>query len=335
MNKPTKGRRNFLIQTLGNGTAIAAGSTILGAAWANVNAYPTKPIRLIVPFSAGSATDIMTRILVQHIAGTLKQEFVVDNRVGAAGAVGADMARRATPDGYTLVMDAASSHSTLAALRPKSLPYNILTDFTSIGRACTSANMIAVNNDLPVKNLKELIAYSRQLPKGLSYAAGGSGASNHLAGQILNLHGANLVHVPYTNLGQAVIDTISGTVPMLIYTVSLLPFIRQGRIRGIATLSDKRATQAPELPTAVEQGVPVIANSWFGLFGPAKLPLPIRDVLYEALRDAMTDTDVRRKLLDAGLAPALLNPAETDAFVVRDIAMWKDVVERAKIPLLD
>jgi len=327
-------RRHYL--KLGAAMALAGGLPVARArqAAANFDDYPNRPIRLIVPFGAGSATDIMTRLLEPHMSRELGQPLVVDNKPGGTGVIGADFARRAAPDGYTLVMDAASSHSTMAAMRPTTLPYDIVRDFTSIGRVCTSANVIAVHPSVPARTLPELIAYSNTLPQGLFFASGSRGASNHLAGELLKTKGAKLTHVPYVNLGQAITDTSGGTVPMLIYTVALLPFIRQGKLRGIAVTSEQRLRQAPEIPTAIEQGVDgMVAMSWFGLFGPAGLPEPIRDKVFAALRGAVDDPDINQKLVDAGLEPGLLDPAATDRFVASEIALWKDVVKRAGVPV--
>lgn len=330
-------RRGYLKFGIGAAATLAAAASGLRPASAqdgSADNYPSKPIRLIVPFGAGSATDLMVRVLEPHLSKYLGQPLVVDYKPGATGVIGADLARRAAPDGYTLVMDAASSHSTMAAMRPKTLPYNILTDFTSIGRACTSANVIAVHPSLPVKNLQELVAYSNTLPKGPSFASGSNGASNHLAGELLKTKGAKLVHVPYINMNQAITDTIGASVPMLIYTVALLPHIRSGKLRGIAVTSEQRVRQAPDIPTAVEQGVPgMVAMSWFGLFGPAGLPVPIRDKLFAALRAAMSNPDVNQKLITAGLEPALLNPADTDKFVAEQIELWKGVVKTAGVKI--
>lgn len=321
------GRRQLVFGGLAGGLTL---STLTSAQ----TDYPTRPIRVIVPFAAGSATDIMMRILEQHMSRSLGQQLVLENRPGASGVIGADLARRAAPDGYTLVMDAASSHSIVAATRPKTLPYNLLTDFTAIGRACTSANLIAVNPSVPAKNLPDLIAYSNTIPAGLSFASGGPGSSNGLAGEMLRLKGARIVSVPYNDTNRAVTDVIAGHIPILIYTVALLPHIRSGRLRGLAVTSEQRVRQAPDIPTAIEQGVPgMVANSWFGLFGPAGLPIHMRDKLHNALAAAVYDPDINNKLVEAGLEPAILKPAETDAYVASQISLWKDVISRGGVKL--
>ncbi|NYT22672.1 tripartite tricarboxylate transporter substrate binding protein [Alcaligenaceae bacterium] len=331
MQNPVTGRRRFLVNSGYAALALAAYAGSPGISRAQ-DAYPSRLIRLIVPFAAGSATDVMTRHLQQHMSTTLGQQVVIDNRAGANGVVGAQAVMHAAPDGYTLCMGSTSSHSIVAAMRPNSMPYDIVKDFTPIGLAAKSANLIAVHPSVPVHNLQELIEYSNSLPKGLDFASSPVGSSNNLAGQMLNLKGAKLVNVPYNNISQGITDVLAGHVPVLIYTVALLPHIRENRLRGIATTSEERLVQAPDLPTAIEQGVPgMVANAWFGMFGPAQLPQPIVDKLSAALRDAINDPTVNSLLIEAGLAPSYLSPREMADFVASDIAMWKDVVTRAGV----
>lgn len=294
--------------------------------------YPTKPIRVIVPFAAGSATDIMMRQLGPRMTEALGQQLVVDNRPGAVGVIGSEAVMRAPPDGYTLAMTAVSAMSIAPAVR-SNMPYEVLRDFTPIGRACTSTNFVVVHPSVPARSLKDLIAFSNKVPGGVSFSSGGTGGSNHLAGEMLRIRtGANLVHVAYSSASQALIDTVGGQVPMMIYTVAVLPYVRQGRLRALAVTSEQRSKQAPEVPTVIEQGVPgLVANSWFGLFGPARLPDAIRDRLNAVLRDALLAADVSSKLIEAGLEPAPLSPAEFRAFIERDTAMWKDVVKKSGI----
>ncbi|MBN9427863.1 MAG: tripartite tricarboxylate transporter substrate binding protein [Burkholderiales bacterium] len=310
--------------------AMLAQSAGVGAAWAQSD-YPNRTIRMIVPFGAGSATDILTRHIEPSMSHTLGQKIVIDNRAGANGITGAQLVKPAAADGYTLCMGSTSSHSIVAAMRPNSMPYDIQADFSAIGLAAKSANLIAVHPSVPAKNLRELIEYSKTQPQGLSFASSPVGSSNNLAGEMLRLQGAKLVSVPYNNISQGVTDVLAGHVPILIYTVALLPYVREGRLRGIATLSERRLTQAPDLPTATEQGIPMVATAWFGMFGPAKLPAGVRDKLSSALRHAIDDQGVKQKLIEAGLEPEYLAPAQFETFIARDIALWKDVVQRAGV----
>jgi len=246
--------------------------------------------------------------------------------------LGAQVVKSASPDGYTFCMGSTSSHSIVAAMRPNSMPYDIEKDFSPIGLAAMSANIIAIHPSVPVKNIQELIAYSNTLPSGLSYASSPAGSSNSLAGDMLRTKGAKLVNIPYNNISQGITDVLAGHVPVLIYTVALLPYIRDGRLRGIATLSEKRLTQAPDLPTAIEQGVPgMLASAWFGLFGPAQLPANISQKVSAALEQAIADKAIYNRLIDAGLEPQYLGPKPMATFVAQDIARWKDVVLKAGV----
>ena len=190
-----------------------------------------------------------------------------------------------------------------------------------------------VNAGLPVNSLQELIAYSKTQPKGVSFGTGGTGSSNHMAGEALRVNGANIVHVPYNNVAQAITDVLAGHIPMLIYTVAVVPHVRSGKLKALAVTSEKRHAQAPDVPTVVEQGVPGgVAQGWSGLFGPAGLPVPMRDKLFVALKEAMADPDIIKAYVAGGQEEGLMGPEEFRAFLEKDVAKWKDVVTRAKLP---
>ncbi|NCY23794.1 MAG: tripartite tricarboxylate transporter substrate binding protein [Alphaproteobacteria bacterium] len=313
--------------------ALAAGALLapLSAA-AQSPPFPSRPIRVVVPFAAGSATDIMTRHLAIHMQEALGQPIVVENRAGGAGVTGSEPVVRAPADGHTLLMSAVSAHAIAPALR-QTMPFDAVNDFTQIGRACTSTNFIVVNPAVPATNLAELVEHSKRVPGSVSYASGGVGGSNHLAGELLRLRtGANLVHIPYANQAQAVNDVVAGHVPMLIYTVAILPHVQAGRLRALAVTAEERQPQAPELPTAIEQGVPdVVANSWFAFFGPPRLPEPIRDRLWEVLRRALADPAIHQKLVETGLTPAPLGPEALRRFQIEEIAKWTEVGRAAGV----
>jgi tripartite-type tricarboxylate transporter receptor subunit TctC len=276
----------------------------------------------------------MTRLLAPHMSRALGQPLIIENRPGAAGVLGSEAVQRAIPDGHTLLMAAVSSHAIAPALR-REMPYDVLKDFIPIGLSARSTNFIVVHPSVPAQTLQELVAYSKRVSGGVGYASGGIGGSNHLAGELLRLRtGGSFVHVPYSNQGQAVNDVVAGHVPMLIYTVAVLPHVREGRLRALAVTSEQRQPQAPEVPTAVEQGAAdVVANSWFGLFGPAGLPQGVRDRLFECLRNALLDTEIRPKLIDMGLEPSPMPPAEFGRFIVVEIAKWTEVGRAAGISL--
>lgn len=332
-------RRDLLLRGLATGAALASGAWLPGKAALAQSAagsgggYPTRPIRIVVPFAPGSSTDITMRRLEPQMTRSLGQQLVVDNRPGAVGVLGSEQVKRAAPDGYTLLMTGVSSHSIAAALRPKSLPYDAVRDFTPIGRLFMTTNFIAVHPSVPARNLQELVAYSKTVQGGVSFGSGGTGGSNHLAGEALRLAGANIVHVPYNSAAQAVNDTIGGQIPMLIYTAAVIPHVRSGRLRALAVTSERRHPHAPEVATVVEQGMPgVVAQGWTGFFGPAGLSDAIRSRLWTAVRDALTDTDTRQKFADAGLEEAMLPPDEFRAFIERDVVKWRDIVRRSGLP---
>ncbi len=294
--------------------------------------WPDRPIRLIVPYGAGTSTDIMTRIVTPHMAETLGQPIVVENRVGASGAVGSEIIAKAPPDGYSLLMGAVASHSVIVSLIPR-LPYDPLRDFTHISQVTNAPNLLVVNPQVPAQTLGAFIEWSQQRG-GVHYASAGNGTSSHLAGELLKMRtGARIEHVPYRSGAQAVTDVIAGQVPMLVYQVTaVLPFVREGRLRALATTSNRRLEWTPEVPTVEEQGVPDFdVAAWHGLFGPAGLPPRITEAVYGALRRALDDPGLRQRLLDQGLVPVGMPPAEFRRFLEADIAKWREVVRAANI----
>ena len=290
--------------------------------------WPTRPVRLIVPFGAGTSTDLVARLLTPRMSELLGQPLVVENRAGAGGVVGSDVVAKAPPDGYTLCLGSIASHSVNVSLMP-SMPYDVMRDFTPVTLVTEAPNLLVVSPAVPAKTLPEFIAWAKQQRGGVSYASAGNGTSSHLAGELLKMKtGAPLVHVPYRSGSQAVTDVISGTVPMTIYQVAaVLPFVRDGKLRALATTSAKRLESVPEVPTAIEQGVADFdVSAWHGLFAPAKLPEPIRDRIYDALRQALFAPEMKGQLQDQGLLPVAMPPAEFRPWLEADIAKWREVV---------
>jgi len=296
--------------------------------------YPSRPIRIIVPYGAGSTTDMAMRMIAPRMSQSLGQPLVIDNKSGATGAIGSDAVAKSPPDGYTLVMGTVASHATLVPLMP-TLPYNVLRDFTPIGRAATPPGLVVVHPSVPVRTLAEFVAYSKTEPNGVDYASSGVGGSGHLATELLRLKtGAKIVHVPYRDVGRGISDLLAGRVKMMIYYAPLLPHIRSGDLRGLAVLSERRVAFAPDLPTAIEHGVPgLIASGWTGLFGPAGLPDTIRDRIYAAMKDALLDPSIQPLLADQGQEAAPLASLEFRRFVEAEIDKWAEVVKVADIRL--
>ncbi|UFN48261.1 tripartite tricarboxylate transporter substrate binding protein [Roseomonas sp. OT10] len=307
------------------------GTAALGAAALRPAAaqapWPSRPIRLVVPFGAGTSTDIMSRLVTPHMAQTLGQPIVVENRPGAGGVVGSEVVAKSPPDGHTLVMGSIASHSVNASLMPN-LPYDILRDFTPISLVTTAPNLLVVGPQVPARTLPEFIAWAKT-QTSVTFASAGNGTSSHLAGELLKLRtGAPLEHVPYRAAAQALTDVVAGHVPMTIYQVTaLLPFVREGRLRALAATSAQRLPWTPDVPTAMEQGIADFdVSAWHGLFGPARLPDAIRDRAHAALKGALEAPELRPQLLEQGLEPVGMPPDAFRDFLKGDIAKWAEVV---------
>ncbi len=320
---PTHLKRRALL----GGALLAAPLLAPRAARAQEN-WPTRPIRMVVPFGAGTSTDIMTRLVSTRMSQILGQPLVVENRAGAGGVVGSDGVAKAAPDGYTLCMGSIASHSVNVSLMPN-MPYDVLRDFTPISLVTNAPNLLVISPRIPARTLPEFIAWAKQQGQGVSYASAGNGTSSHLAGELLKLRtGAPFEHVPYRSGSQAVTDVVAGNVPMIIYQVTaVLPFVREGTLRALAATSAQRLQLTPEIPTAMEQGIADFdVSAWHGLFAPARLPEPLRDRIYAALREALFAPELKQQLLDQGLEPVAMPPAEFRPWLERDIAKWREVV---------
>jgi tripartite-type tricarboxylate transporter receptor subunit TctC len=310
----------------------AGGAAALARPALGQGAWPNRPIRMIVPFAAGTSTDIMTRLVTPRMSEELGQPIVVENRPGAGGIVGSDAVAKSAPDGYNLCMGSIASHSVNQTLI-RTIPYDVLRDFTPVSLVTNAPNLLVVGNQVPAKTLPEFIAWAKT-QRSVAYASAGNGTSSHLAGELLKLKtGAPLEHVPYRSAPQALTDVISGQVPMTIYQVTaVLPFVRDGKMRALAATSAKRLEWTPEVPTAIEQGIADFdVSAWHGLFAPANLPGPVLDKIYGALSKALNDQALRPKLVDQGLEPVGMSPSEFRTYLAADIAKWREVIRAADI----
>lgn len=292
-------------------------------------AFPSQPIRMVVPYAAGNATDILSRLLAPAMAQALGQPVVVENRSGATGIVGSDFVAKSVPDGHTLVMGSIASHAIVPSL-VRTAPYDVLRDFTPIMLAASLPNVLVVHPSVPARNLAEFVAYTKSQPGGVNYASVGNGSSSHLAGELLRVKtGAQLNHVPYRDAAQALTGVLAGQVPMLVYGVTgVLPHLRDGRMRALALLSQSRVPELPDVPTAGDQGLgDFIVEPWIGLFGPARLPAPIAQRIFAAARAALDAPEVKPSLAAQGLRPSGLGPEEFRAFVAREIPRWVEVIQ--------
>ena len=312
-------------------TLVSAVTTV--NAHAQSDNYPNRPMTVIMPFAGGSASDVITRILLDRMSRIMGQPFIVDNRPGAGGNTGTAAAAKATPNGYTLLV---SSSGPLAANKTlfKSLPYEPEKDFTPVSLFAVMPNVVVVNSKLPPKTLSEFITYAKAHPKQLNYGSVGVGSSQHLAGAFFDqLAGVELVHVPYRNIAQYTPDFIAGQVPIgfqLLPNVSAL--LQSGDARPLAVTSDKRMTALPDVPTAEEAGLKNYqTGAWFALLGPAGMPKPIVDKLYAALSEAVKDPEVRKRLTEQGAEPSSPGPDHLKAFITSETIKQREIIRKAGV----
>lgn len=297
------------------------------------SSYPERPIRMIVPFAAGGGSDISARLLADGIGPALGQTVVIDNRGGAGSTLGTDIASKATPDGYTLLLGNISLAFNAALY--KQLPYNAGRDLATVSLATEQPNIIVTHPSLPAKNFKEFIALARAQPGKLTYASAGLGSGTHLAMEMLMLsQKIDLVHVPYKGTGPAITALLGNQIGSFLSTfASALPHIKAGRMRGIAVTSGKRAPTLPEVPTVAESGVPGFDYStWYGVLAPAKTPRPIIEKLNKTIVTALNTTEMQQRYAAQGMDPRPTSSAEFAALLKSETAKWAKVVREAKIP---
>ena len=320
-----QGFARFLVASI----ALAAGLAALPAA---AQSYPAKPIRMVVPYPPAGGTDVVARTLSEPLAAELGQPIVIENKGGAAGNLGTDIAAKAAPDGYTILFT-LSSHTINPKLFDK-LPFDVERDFVPIGRAASIPQLIAVHPSVKANNIAELIALVKAQPGKFSYASVGTGSPSHIAGELFKLKtGIDMVHVPYKGGGPAVSDVIGGQVPILFVSMpAAWQHVKAGRLRALAVTSDKRSIVAPELPTLAEAGVAdCVVNSWYGAFAPAKTPPAAVQRLNAALVKVLQIPEVRDKLLAQGAEAAPSTIDELDAVVKEELRKWEMVIRDAKI----
>ena len=316
---------------------LAAAALASPAAWAQ--AYPSKPIRLVVPFPAGGATDLLARALAQRLGQSLGQTVVVDNKSGGGGSLGSAEVAKAAPDGYTLLIATSSTHAIGPHLNPK-LPYKTTgpnSDFTPIAHVADATNVLLVPLQLPVDNVRELIAYARARPGQLNYASSGNGTIVHLTSEAFKAQaGLFITHIPYRGTALAIPDLVSNKVQMLFDSiVSGMPHVKDGKLRALAVTGRTRSALAPELPTVSESGLPgFVSTTWFGIYGPRGLPADITARLNAEFNKAMQSADVRERLARLGADVAAANtPAQFAALVQADSDRWAALIRDRKITL--
>jgi tripartite-type tricarboxylate transporter receptor subunit TctC len=320
--------RSMFALSLGSALLIAAAEAAPAQSQAK---YPSRPIRVIVPYTPGGITDVLTRMVMTEVGKDLNQTLIIDNRPGANSIVGVDIAAKSNPDGYTLT-SVIPAHAANQTLYPK-LPYDAMKSFAPVSLLGTAPLIVCVTNSLPVKNVKDLVDLAKTKPGQLSFASSGVGAAAHLTTELLMLTtGIKMVHVPYKGTAPALLDLSGGQVQFMMDTpLSLLPHARAGKIKAIAMAADKRAAIAPEVPTLIESGVQVVGGTWVGILAPAGTPREVVGTLNRAIANVVKRQDVRDRIVQVGIDPVGNSPDEFTQFLRDEIAKWGKVIRAANV----
>ncbi len=317
-------RRDLIVGWLG--ACLCAGGAV-------AQTFPSKPIRIVVPFTPGGPNDILARMIGQRYTAVWGQQTLVDNRPGGGTVIGTDIVAKAPADGHTLLM-VSTSHAANPSLMPK-LPFDTLRDFVSVGQAVSSPNVLVVHPSVPARNTRELLDIAKARPGQITFASGGSGAATHLAGELLKiLGGVEMTHIPYKGAGPATIDLISGQVTWMFGTIlPTIPHVRAGKLRALAVSGKRRAEVLPEVPTVAEHVPGFEASSWYGVFAPAGTPAEVIIKLNQEMARALTPVEVRQRLAAEGTEVVAGNPEDFMQLFRAEAAKWARVIKQAGIRL--
>ena len=303
-------------------------AAVAAPASAQSDTFPAKPIRLVVPFTAGGGTDILGRLWAKKISELLLQPVVVENVGGAAGSVGAAVVARAPADGYTLLLGVSASNAIAPALNSQ-LRYDPVKDFAPVGQIATFGNAVIVHPSSPARNVRELVALAKRSPSGLSYGSWGIGSAGHLAVEMIKTNsGASFVHIPYKGTSQVLSDVMANQDPVGVTGVlEIEPASKAEKIRVIAVTGSKRAPNFPDVPTLTEQGVPFGTDSWFAVFVPAQTPAPVLAKLRNAFLKVRADAEFQKELVALGMNPSSLGADEFAVVQRNDVEVWSKLVK--------
>jgi tripartite-type tricarboxylate transporter receptor subunit TctC len=324
-----------MVKTISMVILVAAMLASQSTSAADAQSYPTKPVRMVIPFPAGGTTDILGRVAAQKLSEGLGQQVVPDNRPGASGNIGTEQVAKAAPDGYMLLTAPGSTLTIHPSLYPK-LGFDPLKDFAPVTILAGVPNLLVVHPSLPARNVKELIALAKAKPDALNYASTGAGQSTHLSMELFkSMAGVKIVHVPYKGSAPAVTDLLGGHVPMMFDNMpSALPHVKAGKLRPLGVSTIKRSSTAPEVPTVAESGLPGFdVTVWFAVLAPAATPRDIVDRLHRILVKGLQAADVRERLATQGAEPVGNTPEQFTAQMKTDLAKWAKVVKAANIKL--
>ena len=319
--------QTLLRRSLCIATAVCLASVALPAA-AQAD-YPNKPVRMLIGFPPGQATDTLGRAVAQKLSQQLGQQFVVENKPGAAGIIATQAAMSSPPDGYTLLISSSGPLAVNPGLYSK-LPYDPIKDFAPVAGIAIVPLILVINPSFPATNLKELVATAKAKPKTVNYASGGSGVTNHLVMEMFRgVAGVDMTHIPYKGGPPALTDLIGGQVNVMFETsVAVLPFVKQGKLRALAVSSSKRIAAAPDLPTVAELGYPGFSGvPWIAIMAPANTPAPIVAKLNGEVNKALNSKEIREQFLAQGVEPMQMTPEELGAFVKAELTKWTKVVK--------
>lgn len=310
---------------------LALGVALAGSAAAQ--AYPGKPVRLIVPFPAGGATDVLARAISQYAGEKLGQPIVIDNKPGAGGTIGSDLAAKADPDGYTLLIATGSTHSIGPLVNPKT-PYVVERDFVPIVDVANTTTVMMASKTVPANNLREFIQYAKANPGKLNFGSSGNGTNSHLTGELFKAQaGVFMTHIPYRGTGLVFNDMVSGQVHMLMDNiVTAMPHIKEGRLRIIGVTSLKRLSFLPDVPTLDEQGLKGFdVGNWFGIYGPRGTPAEVVQKVNAAYNAALKDPELQKKMALLGATPTGGTPQQMAAIVSAETEKWRRLIAQRKL----
>jgi len=313
--------------------ALAGAALLMGSLGAHAQAWPSKPVRLVVSYPPGGTVDAVARIVAPRLSAKLGQPVVIDNRGGAGGAIGGDLVAKSAPDGYTVLLD-ASNHAQNPALRK--MPFDTLRELAPVSLLVKVPNVLVVNPSAPFKSVADLIAQAKAKPGGINYASSGNGSAQHLAGELFaSMAGVQMTHVAYKGGGPALTDVMSGHVPVFFASLaSSMPFIKDGKLRPLAVTGKAHAPALPQLPTVAEAGLPGYeVYEWNAVFVPAGTPAPVAERLSKEFAAALKDPEVRGRLEALGAEVIGSTPAELDSFRRAEIAKWTKLAKDNRIQL--